>query len=95
MKFLALSILLAAALAAAAHAAQEPTWQDELSYEAALVYDCEVAFLSQLVEREADGKQIVMAKVHCADQRSFDAQRLDPFEPFNFSPCEDREKSNC
>ena len=76
-------------------AVAQATWQDDLSYEIALVYDCEIAFLSHVVERDVGEKQVVMAKVHCTDQRSFDAQRLDPLEPFHFSPCEHREKTTC
>ena len=88
--------LLAVALSCVASlAVAQGTWQDDLSYEIALVYDCEVAFLSHVVEREVSDKQVVMAKVHCTDQRSFDAQRLDPLEPFHFSPCEHREKTTC
>ena len=88
--FLAGAILLVGSVAAA-----QATWQDDLSYEIELVHDCEVAFLSHVVEREVDDKQVVIVKVHGTDQRSFDAQRLDPLDPFHFSPCEHREKTTC
>ena len=89
--------LLCAAVAAltAAAAAGQVTWQEELSYEIDLVYDCEVAFLSHVVERGVGDEQRILAKVHCTDSRAFDAQRLDPYEPFIFTECEDRAKSSC
>lgn len=45
-------------------------------------------FLSQIVEREVGGRQLVMAKAHCEDGRVFDATREDLFQPFDFRACE-------
>lgn len=85
----------AVACLTAAGVVAQATWQEELSYEIDLVYDCEVAFLSHVVERGVGDKQMILAKVHCTDSRAFDAQRLDPYEPFIFTECEDRAKSSC
>lgn len=67
--------------------AQEPSWQAQLADEIALVEDCELRFVSQVVERTVDGRQIVMAKAHCADERVFDVWRDDPLAPFTFKEC--------
>lgn len=67
--------------------AQEPSWQAQLADEIALVEGCELRFVSQVVERTVDGRQIVMAKAHCADERVFDVWRDDPLAPFTFKEC--------
>jgi hypothetical protein len=67
--------------------AQEPAWQAQLADEIALVENCELRFVSQVVERTVDGRQIVMAKAHCADERVFDVWRDDPLAPFTFKEC--------
>lgn len=70
-------------------------WQDDLSYEIADLHRCAVAFISHVVEREVDGRQLVMAKVHCEDQRTFDAIRHSAFDLFEFKECTLREKQSC
>ncbi|MDX6749719.1 hypothetical protein SH611_07880 [Geminicoccaceae bacterium 1502E] len=62
-------------------------WPEELAAEILMVEDCVVAFLSNVEEREADGRRTVMAKVHCEDQRVFDAWREDPLLAFRFNEC--------
>jgi len=73
-------------LAAAAHA--QGDWRAELADEILIMEDCEVSFLTQVVEREIDGRQVILAKVHCTDGRTFDASRDDSFAAFAFSLCE-------
>jgi len=70
-------------------------WQDQVSAEAEAELGCDVAYLSHIVERSIDGKPLVMVKVHCMDQRSFDAVRYDKMEPFKFEECTTREKKSC
>jgi len=70
-------------------------WQEQVSAEAEAKLDCDVAYLSHVVERTVDGKSLVMVKVHCMDQRSFDAVRYDRMEPFKFEECTTREKKSC
>lgn len=62
-------------------------WPQDLAAEIEVVEGCRVAFLSNVVEREVDGRQVVMAKVHCEDQRLFDAWRNDPLDAFRFEEC--------
>jgi hypothetical protein len=85
MRLSALATIVAM-IASVAHA-QEPAWQAQLADEIGLVEDCELRFVSQVVERTVDGRQIVMAKAHCADERVFDAWRDDPLAPFTFKEC--------
>ena len=66
-------------------------WQGDLANEALLMEDCEVSFLTQVVEREVDGRAVILAKVHCVDGRTFDASRDDLFAPFEFRICEPEE----
>lgn len=86
---------LAAALGLAALVGTDPgagmaqiDWQSDLAAEILILEDCEVGFLTQVIEREIDGREVVMAKVHCTDGRTFDALREDAFAAFDFSICE-------
>lgn len=81
-------LVLAAMIFGAGGARGEAGWADELASEIDLAQKCTVAYLSHVVERDVDGKQLVMAKVHCVDQRVFDAMRPDASEPFRFNACQ-------
>ncbi|MEK0084371.1 hypothetical protein [Benzoatithermus flavus] len=70
-------------------------WQEDLAGEIGLTRNCTVAFLSHVVERTVDGRQLVMAKVHCDDERVFDALRPDVGEPFRFSECQPDATQGC
>jgi hypothetical protein len=63
-------------------------WQTDLANEILIMEDCEVSFLTQVIERVIDGRSVVIAKVHCTDGRTFDALREDSFAAFDFSICE-------
>ena len=69
-------------------------WEAQLSEEIRLVENCDVAFIGQVVEREVDGRKVVMAKVTCMDKRTFDAFRDDEFAPFAFKECADSADSS-
>ncbi|MEZ5859022.1 MAG: hypothetical protein R3D25_11555 [Geminicoccaceae bacterium] len=93
-RHLLLPILLAMALAgtpATAPLAQS-SWEEDLAAEIQVMEDCTVSFLSQIVERQVDGRSLIMAKVHCEDGRTFDATRDDSFAAFEFRACEPEEK---
>ncbi len=68
-------------------------WEEELAEQIAADEGCDVAFLAQVMEREIDGREVVMAKVHCRDGRTFDAERRDLYEPFTFRRCEGEERA--
>jgi hypothetical protein len=63
-------------------------WHDELARQIAHDEGCEVAFLSQVIERDVNGKRLIMAKVHCEDKRSFDVLRVSDDFAFEFKACE-------
>lgn len=86
--FLAMIGLAVIGLAAAPLAMAQAGWEQSLADEILIMEDCEVSFLSQVIEREIDGRMIVMAKVHCVDGRTFDATRDDSFDAFEFAICE-------
>ena len=85
--------LLAAAVAPLPAVAQE--WQVQLTDQMLRDYDCEVAFFSQVGERMVNGDQVVLAKVHCVDKRTFDAYRDSAFEAFEIHPCENPDNRVC
>ena len=76
-------------------AAQERQWQRDLAREVQGLLDCQVAFLSHVVEREVEGRELVMAKVHCLDQRSFDAVRQEATGRFEFKECTRENTQTC
>lgn len=78
---LATAILLDAGTASAG-------WQEDLAVELRAAKGCSVAYLSQVVERLVDGRQVVLAKAHCEDGRVFDASRTDPMMPFELKECQ-------
>ena len=79
----------------AAIGAAPDTWHEELTQQIAESEGCEVAFISQVVEREVDGRRLIMAKVHCEDKRSFDAYRGGADEAFTFKACEVPDAETC
>ena len=89
--------LLASGLASGGPVAQAkaPEWQEDMSAAIEFEHGCEVAFLSHVVERPVEGDLIVMAKVHCVDQRSFDAVRMTRATDFEFKECTLRDKQSC
>ena len=75
--------------------AAEDEWGPLLTDQMAEEYDCEVAFFSQVAERDVDGNVVVLAKVHCQDKRTFDAYRPGSFEVFEIRPCENPDNRVC
>lgn len=80
------ALLLAALLLTAGPA--RAAWQDDLAVEIRAAEACTVAYLSQVVERMVDGRQVVLAKAHCEDGRVFDATRTSATAPFEFKACQ-------
>lgn len=77
-------------------AAAQTGWENELALELEIAEECQTDFLSQVIEREIDGEQMIMAKAHCRDGRVFDASRSGTLEPFTFSLCSAaREQQAC
>ena len=70
-------------------------WREDLVIEIRSAHDCEVAYITHIVERNVEGRQVIFAKVHCMDQRSFDATRTDEKEFFSFSECTREESEAC
>jgi hypothetical protein len=75
-------------LAIATTAAAQADWQADLANEALIMEDCEVSFLTQVIERTIGGRSVVLVKVHCVDGRTFDASRDDAYAAFDFRICE-------
>ena len=90
-----LALLALATGAATTSLAEEDGWQNRLSADIEFEHECEVAYMSQVVEREVEGDLMIMAKVHCVDQRTFDAIRMRSADAFEFKECTLREKQSC
>ncbi len=72
-----------------------PAWQSEIVRDIMAAKKCEVDFLSHVIERRIEGLQVVMAKVHCQDQRAFDAIRRGEKAAFEYRECEKRDEATC
>ena len=93
---LAVAALATLALLLAVAGRAQTDWQGDLADEILIMEDCEVSFLTQVVERTVGGREVILAKVHCADGRTFDASRDDSFAAFDFAICEpEDEPSAC
>lgn len=83
-----LSVLMTASALMAGQAVAQADWRAHLEWQMADQHECEVAFLTGVLEQEVNGKPVVFARVHCADQRSFDVSRTDAFADFKVTACE-------
>lgn len=90
-------LLAAMALAGFPVAAQadREAWAPPLTDQIFEEHQCVVAFLSQVVEREVDGRDVVIAKVHCEDDRAFDVHRAGSFGRFEITECERPNQETC
>ena len=70
-------------------------WHEELTLQIDHDEDCDVNFMSQVVERIVNGQRVIMAKVHCKDKRTFDAYRGSDDEAFQFKACEVPNAESC
>jgi hypothetical protein len=70
-------------------------WKANLTEEIRDAHDCEVSFLSHVIERDIKGRAVIMAKAHCEDNRAFDAIRQDEGEMFTFTECRKRDERHC
>ena len=84
----ALPVLMTASALMAGQAGAQADWRAHLEWQMADQHECEVAFLTGVLEQEVNGKPVVFARVHCADQRSFDVSRTDAFADFKVTACE-------
>lgn len=94
---IALGLLAAAALSTAtspAHADRDE-WAPALTAQILDQHQCVVAFLSQVVERDVDGIEIIIAKAHCEDGRAFDVNREGILRAFEITECEVPDQETC
>jgi hypothetical protein len=82
------AVALCLAPARLATAQWETPWETELAGQIEDELDCRVAFINEVIRRHVEDRISTVAKVHCEDQRSFDAYRSAEFEPFEFRACE-------
>ena len=77
--------VMAHGVALSAHA--QPYWEQEMRDQAKIELNCDVQFINEVTEQDIDDRRVVFAKIHCADGRAFDANRMDEFDPFEFREC--------
>jgi hypothetical protein len=70
-------------------------WQEKLAAQLEDEEGCVLTFLSQVIEREVDGRMTIIAKAHCEDKRAFDVFRDNANEPFQVKECGVVEKIEC
>ena len=75
--------------------ADREVWAPALADQIYKDHLCVVAFLSQVVEREIEGSEVVIAKVHCEDDRAFDVYRDNPLRRFDITECERPNQETC
>jgi hypothetical protein len=68
-------------------------WQDDLSAQLRWDHQCQVAFYSGVIERLVNGQQVVIAKAHCEDGRTFDAIQHNELEEFEINECTPKEQT--
>jgi hypothetical protein len=69
------------------------SWQDDLSAQLRWDHNCQVSFYSGVIERMVNGQQVVIAKAHCEDGRTFDATQRNELEEFEINECTPKEQS--
>ena len=85
----------ALSLAATTAKADREDWAPTLTVQIFDEHQCMVAFLSQVVEREVDGRPVVIAKAHCEDDRAFDIFREGTEGRFEIIECEVPNQEAC
>ena len=82
-------------LAATPAQADREDWAPTLTVQIFDEHQCIVSFLSQVVEREIDGRPVVIAKAHCEDDRAFDIFREGAEGRFEIIECEVPHQEAC
>ena len=75
--------------------ADRDEWAPALTAQILDQHQCVVAFLSQVVEREVDSIEIIIAKAHCEDGRAFDIYREGILRAFEITECEVPDQETC
>lgn len=83
------------ALAASAAQADREDWAPTLTVQIFDEHQCIVSFLSQVIEREVNGRPVVIAKAHCEDDRAFDIFREGAEGRFEIIECEVPHQEAC
>ncbi len=68
-------------------------WQDDLAAQLRWDHQCQVSFYSGVIERMVNGQQVVIAKAHCEDGRTFDAIQRNELEEFEINECTPKEQT--
>lgn len=66
----------------------DPSWLDDLTFQAESQIQCKISYLLRVHEGELGGQKTYEARVQCEDGRQFDAQRIGEIEQFTFKACE-------
>ena len=75
------------ALASGQSVAAVPEWQQTLTRLMVAEHGCQIAYFTGVIERQVDGRDVLIARVHCEDGRAFDTSRDDRRAPFVVRAC--------
>ena len=74
-------------------ASAQPSWEDQLTLQMLQDKDCEVTFITQVIERDTPDGKFIQALVGCADQRTFTVLRDKGLKRFAITPCKTHERA--
>ncbi len=74
-------------------AAALPSWEEQLTLQMLQDQNCEVTFITQVIERDTPDGKFIQAHVGCADQRTFNVLRDKGLKRFTIAPCKPDERA--
>ncbi|MDJ0948645.1 MAG: hypothetical protein QNJ94_06970 [Alphaproteobacteria bacterium] len=76
-----------------AAAAAQASWEDQLSLQMMQDENCEVTYITQVIERDLPEGKFIQALVGCADKRTFIAYRDKDLRRFKITVCKQDERA--
>ncbi len=71
----------------------QASWEEQLTLQMLQDKNCEVTFITQVIERDTPDGKFIQALVGCADQRTFTALRDKGLKRFTITPCKTDERA--
>ncbi len=71
----------------------QASWEEQLTLQMLQDENCEVTFITQVIERDTPDGKFIQALVGCADQRTFNVLRDKGLKRFTIAPCKTDERA--
>lgn len=68
-------------------------WEEQLTLQMLQDKNCEVTFITQVIERDTPDGKFIQALVGCADKRTFTVLRDKGLKRFAITPCKTHERA--